>query len=108
MGWLRRRGQVADGGVVDGTQESRGRFRTAVLTLDRSSALPLTYEYDGQAGCFRTLGYVRVGATMVLDVIHAGPDTTIERDRFLMKVLSALTLPDGRARRIVSAALHPS
>jgi len=38
-----------------------GVFRAVVLTIDRSTALPLMYEYDAIGACFRSVGFVRVG-----------------------------------------------
>ncbi len=43
---------------------------------------------------------------MVAEVDHVGPDTTAERDRFLLKVLVSLAIPATSALQIVRRALH--
>ncbi|MGQ0575074.1 MAG: hypothetical protein ACT4RN_12845 [Pseudonocardia sp.] len=82
------------------------RSRLALLTIDRDTILPLHYEYDAAAGCFRSLGYVRVGAAMAMAVSHTGPDTPDSRDAFLRKVLVAVAVPAQRARQVVRNAEH--
>jgi hypothetical protein len=81
-------------------------FRTAVLRIDRSTTLPLLYEYDEIDNRYRSLGYVRVGSAMVLGVEHPGPDVVSVRDEFLVKVLTSVLIPERRARKIVHRAEH--
>lgn len=81
-------------------------FRTAVLKIDGSTVLPLMYEYDESGGCYRSVGYVRVGSAMVPEVEHGGPDRVSVRDQFLMKVLASVLIPERRAKEIVEKAEH--
>lgn len=64
------------------------------------------YEYDESAGCYRSLGHVRVGSVMVPEVEHPGPDRASVRDQFLMKVLASVLIPERRAKKIVKKAEH--
>lgn len=82
------------------------RSRLAFLTIDRDTMLPLTYLYDADGRCFRSIGYVRVGAAMAMEVSHAGPDTPAVRDVFLTKALVAVAVPARRAADIVRRAEH--
>lgn len=81
-------------------------FRAAVLTIDRSTALPLMYEYDVSGQCFRSVGFVRVGGRMIPEISHPAPDTPDGRDAFLLTVLRVLQIPDRQARKIVRKAQH--
>ncbi|MGW7291771.1 hypothetical protein ACWGIB_05185 [Streptomyces xiamenensis] len=84
------------------------RLRMAVLHIDRAADLPLAYIYLPQERAFRTVGYVRLrGVTVLATIRHTGPDTDVERDLFLLKVLDALRIAPGSARRIVRTAEHP-
>lgn len=81
-------------------------FRTAVLRIDRSTTLPLLYEYDEIDHRYRSVGYVRVGSATVLGVEHPGPDAMTVRDEFLVKVLTSMLISERRARKIVRRAEH--
>jgi len=83
-----------------------GVFRAVVLTIDRSTALPLMYEYDAIGACFRSVGFVRVGGRMVPEISHPAPDTPDGRDAFLLTVLMTLLIPERQARKIVRKAQH--
>ncbi|MFI5694088.1 hypothetical protein ACIA58_19735 [Kribbella sp. NPDC051586] len=83
-----------------------GMFRTAVLTIDRSTVLPLMYEYDQGAQSFRSVGFVRVGSRMVPEISHSAADTTAGRDDFLVTVLLSLLIPERAAQKIVRKAQH--
>jgi hypothetical protein len=82
------------------------RLRMAGLTIDRSTALPLMYDYDASAGAFSTFGYVRLGSLLLPQLRHEAPDTAAGRDEFLRAVLTALHVPPADAARIVRAAEH--
>ncbi|MCC9707899.1 hypothetical protein E4N62_23130 [Streptomyces sp. MNU76] len=85
------------------------RHRVSVLHIDRDADLPLQYVYLPEKNAFRTLGYVRLRGVTVFDgVSHAGRDTDDQRDKFLLKVLTALLVPPREARRIVRTADHLS
>ena len=83
-----------------------GVFRAVVLTIDRSTALPLMYEYDAIGACFRSVGFVRVGGRMVPEISHPASDTPDGRDAFLLTVLMTLLIPERQARKIVRKAQH--
>ncbi|WP_406729443.1 hypothetical protein WJ438_39885 [Streptomyces sp. GD-15H] len=85
------------------------QYRMSVLHIDRDADLPLLYVYLPEENAFQTLGYVRLrGVTVWGGVSHAGPDTDDQRDRFLLKVLTALLVPPREAQRIVHTADHVS
>jgi hypothetical protein len=67
-------------------------FRTAILTIDHSTVLPLLYEYDEGEHRYRSVGYVRVGSVMVPEVEHPGRDAVSVRDQFLIKVLISVMI----------------
>jgi hypothetical protein len=81
-------------------------FRLAVLKIDRSTVLPLHYEYDETISSYRTLGYVRLPPAMLQEVTYRGQDTPAVRDDFLTEVLVGLTIRKERARQIVRDAEH--
>lgn len=82
-------------------------FRLAVLKIDRSTVLPLRYEYNEAISSYCTLGHVRLSSVMLPEVTYLGRDTPAVRDAFLTEVLLGLTIPEGQARRIVRDAEHP-
>jgi hypothetical protein len=81
-------------------------FRLAILPIDRSTILPLHYEYDETISSYRTVGYVRLSPVMLPEVIYLGRDTPAVRDDFLTEVLMGLAIPKKRARQIVRDAEH--
>jgi hypothetical protein len=81
-------------------------FRLTVLKIDRSTVLPLHYEYDETISLYRTLGYVRLSPVMLQEFTYRGQDTLAVRDDFLTEVLVGLTIPQERARQIVRDAEH--
>jgi hypothetical protein len=81
-------------------------LRLAVLKIDRSTVLPVHYTYEEGISSYSTFGYVRLSSAMLPGLTYLGRDTPAVRDAFLVELLTALAIPEERARRIVRDAEH--